>query len=56
MTKVKEGTAFLKALEILKTEIRRLYGLLSVKELVSNPELVLEIEILERMLSRKGVV
>jgi len=55
MTKANEGTAFLKALEMLKTEIRRLYGLISVKELVSNPELIIEIEILERMLSRKGV-
>lgn len=38
----------------IRQELRRWYGLISVEELVSNKELVLEIEVLERMLARQG--
>jgi hypothetical protein len=41
-------------LDAIRRELRRWYGLISVEELVSNKELVLEIEVLERMLARQG--
>lgn len=44
-----------KAMESIKSELRRLYGVLSVNELTSNKELVFEIEVLERMLAKQGV-
>lgn len=44
-----------KAIESIKAELRKLYGVLSVDELVSNKELVFEIEVLERMLAKQGV-
>ena len=48
--------AFVKsALEALKREFRKWYGMISVKELASNRELAIEIGILEQMLARQGV-
>jgi len=44
------------AIERMKTEIRRWYGNLSVKELFYNKSLVAEIEKLERLLAGKVVV
>lgn len=43
------------ALANIRRELRKWYGSISVKELVSNRELVLEIEVLERMLANQGV-
>ncbi len=41
--------------DALKREIRKWYGMISVKELISNRELTLEIETLERILAHQGV-
>lgn len=43
------------ALARIKQELRKWYGVISVKELVTNRELAFEIEVLERMLASQGV-
>ncbi len=39
----------------LKRDFRKWYATISVNELVSNRDLVLEIEVFERMLAKQGV-
>jgi hypothetical protein len=41
-------------LGVIRRELRKWYGLISVDELVNNRDLVFEIEVLERMLAREG--
>ncbi len=55
MDKQSKSGTFAAALAAIKRELRKWYGLISVKELISNRDLVLEIEVLERMLATEGV-
>ena len=50
----RQSPLFRTMLGAIRRELRRWYGLISVEELVANKELVLEIEVLERMLARQG--
>lgn len=43
------------SLEKIKAEIRKWYGIISVKELICNKALIVEIEKIERLLSRQVV-
>ena len=47
-------TNYNSAIELIKTEFRRWYGTVSIRELAANRALAFEIEILERMLAAKG--
>jgi len=43
------------ALERIRRELRKWYGVISVKELVSNKALTFEIETIERLFAQQGV-
>lgn len=55
MSEQNESPSFRAALATIRRELRKWYGVISVKELILNRELVVEIEVLERMLVNQGV-
>lgn len=55
-TNLNEESSVNQLLNKIKEALRKWYGTLSVKEIISNRALIAEIEALERMLSKREVL